>query len=66
MAERVRSARRNVFAAAVVVAFLVLVWFTWSAVRDLQHDNAVLTQQVRDLGGIPKVSPKPEPGPTPV
>lgn len=61
MAERVGSVRRNLGVIVVVVAFLVLATWAWSAVRELQHDNRVLAQQVERLGGVPLKSPKPGP-----
>ncbi|WP_262402745.1 hypothetical protein, partial [Actinomadura sp. CNU-125] len=43
------------------VAVVALAVWAWQSVRDLQHDNEALTQQVEQLGGVPLVSPKPGP-----
>ena len=67
-----RSFRRAVGPVALGVLFLALTWWVNSALGDLgeqlrtaRADNKVLTQQVRDLGGVPRVSPSPGPAGTP-
>lgn len=63
MAEHVRRVRRNIGAVVLAAVFVVLSAFTWSAVNDLKRDNQILAEQVRELGGVPKVGPAGEQGP---
>ncbi|WP_242890299.1 collagen-like protein [Actinomadura litoris] len=68
MADRARSVGRNLGVIIVAALFLVLAWWSWTAVQDLQRDNrdmradnAYLSRQVRALGGVPLKSPAPGP-----
>jgi hypothetical protein len=68
MAERLSVARRNAIAALLILAFVLLaIWlaFEVAGVRDrlteAERTNQILAQQVRELGGVPKVSPTPGP-----
>lgn len=66
MVEHVRRVRRSVW---LIVALVVLAAFTWWVVstigalgdrlRESERDNALLSQQVRQMGGQPLVSPRP-------
>jgi Collagen triple helix repeat (20 copies) len=68
MAERLRIARRNAIPAGlllILVGVLVGIGLEVASIRQqlstAKHNSAVLAQQVRDLGGVPKVSPQPGP-----
>jgi Collagen triple helix repeat (20 copies) len=69
MIERIRQARRGIQALLLAAVFIVLVGWLVVEIRDVhdrlrqaQQDSRTLAQQVRDLGGVPKVTP--QPGPT--
>jgi hypothetical protein len=69
MTDRIRQARHGLPAVLLALVFLVLVVWLALAIRDVhdrlrqaQQDNQTLAQQVRDLGGVPAVTP--QPGPT--
>lgn len=64
MSERLRFARTNAIAVAIIVFLVGL--FVWIVVEVVdvkdklaaaQHANQVLAQQVRDLGGTPRIGP---------
>jgi hypothetical protein len=69
MIERLRKLRRGVPAvllaailAGLVVWLVVEIRDVHDRLRQAQQDSRTLAQQVRDLGGVPKVTP--QPGPT--
>lgn len=69
MVERLHIARRGLVGAGIGVLALVVAAWIGLAISDVrsrlaadERDKQVLAQQVRDLGGVPKVTP--EPGPT--
>lgn len=69
VAEGLRGLRRNLIAAGLIVVFVgLIVWVAlelWSVRQRLsaaESNSRILAQQVRDLGGTPRVTP--EPGPT--
>lgn len=64
MADRARRARRNVGVVVLAAAVALLSVWAWSAVGDLKRDNAVLSQQVRELGGVPRAGATGAQGPT--
>lgn len=68
MSDRLRQARHGLPALLLGVVFLVLVVWLVLEIRDVhdrlrqaQQDGQTLAQQVRDLGGTPKVTPSPGP-----
>lgn len=77
MTEQVRAVRRNIGVVVFVVVFLGVSLYTLDAVRDLgdrfrradalaqvrAEQARTLADQVRQLGGVPKVSPPPAPIP---
>ena len=72
MTERLRQVRRGVPAVLLATILLVLVFWLVLEIRDVhdrlrqaQRDSQTLAQQVRDLGGVPKVTPQPGPSGAP-
>jgi hypothetical protein len=67
--KRLRLVRRDVLLIASVAVLGALAVWVSAAIRDLadqlraaQHDREILVQQVRQLGGVPKIGPRGERG----